>query len=134
MTVFKKLEMFVVVVAIALIGIIYAFKQSPILAPTNNPVVTQANDQHAPQMVPTSTVEYQGQDGKTALDLLQGTHQVDVKHYSFGDMVTGIDGLTADAKHFWAMYVNDQFSQVGASALVTKTTDKIKWQIEEVKN
>ena len=126
MNTLRKIEVFVVVVVIAFIGIVFAFKQRPVLAPTV--------DQKQAQQAPTSTITYLGHDGQNALDLLKASHQVEAKHYSFGDMVTGIDGTSPDANHFWAMYVNDQFSQVGASAYVTKSTDAIKWQIDEVKN
>lgn len=141
----KKFEIFVIVSVIALIGVIYAFRQQSDLAPTtSNPNITQgeqninsrpSNQTSAEQMlpqVPSSVIEYQGQDGKNALELLQANHRVDVQHFSFGDLVTGIDGITPDAKHFWAMYVNGQFSQLGASAYATKSTDTIKWQIDAV--
>ena len=151
----KKFEIFVVVAIIALIGIVYAFKQKPVLAPTtnnqntaqnenNNSTPSDQNDQSrrddtsvgtptgTSAQVPSNVISYKGQDGKNALELLQATHRVDVKHYSFGDLVTGIDGITPDAQHFWAMYVNGQFSQVGASAYATKSSDTIKWQIDTV--
>lgn len=119
----KRLEIFIIVAIIAVIGIIYAFTR-PVSAPTK--------DDAAKQQVPTSTVVYQGQDGKNALDLLKASHRVDVKHYSFGDMVTGIDGLTPDSSHFWAFYVNDKLSDIGASAYVTKSSDTLKWQMDEI--
>ena len=129
----KKIEIFVIVAIIAVIGIIYAFKQKPAPVLTTNTVADQATDQSGQvQEVPTTTIEYPGQDGKNALELLKAGHQVDAKHYSFGDLVTGIDGITPDSKHFWALYVNGQFSQVGASAYVTKAADSIKWQIDAV--
>ncbi len=122
----KKFEIFVIVAVIALIGIVYALTRTPVLAPA-----TQETNQQ--QQVPTTTIEYQGQDGRTALDLLKASHTVEAKSYSFGDLVTGIDGISPDASHFWAMYVNGEFSQVGASAYVTKSTDVIKWQMDEIK-
>ncbi len=138
----RKFEIFVVVAIIALIGIVYAFKQKPVLAPTaNNQNIAQNDNSNATadvtvpeQQVPSSVISYQGQEGKNALELLLAAHRVDVKHYSFGDLVTGIDGITPDAQHFWAMYVNGQFSQVGASAYATKSSDTIKWQIDTVTN
>ncbi len=148
----KRLEIFVIVSIIAIIGIIYAFTQKPVLAPVANQqrqsqvaddsdtsanatsvnTNLNLNTQTAPAEVPTTTVTYQGVDGKNALELLQASHQVDVKHYSFGDLVTGIDGITPDSSHFWAMYVNGQFSQVGASAYQTKSTDSVKWEVDAV--
>ena len=146
----KKLEIFVIVVIIAAIGIIYAFKKpNSTLLSTNLQTPSQQNTQVTPntgtsvrsgnnevppptQQVPTSTIEYKGVDGKNALELLQTSHRVDVKHYSFGDLVTGIDGIQPDSSHFWAMYVNGNFSQVGASSYVTKSSDTIKWEIDAV--
>jgi hypothetical protein len=121
----KRLEIFVIVVIIAVIGLIYAFTQKPVLAPTNG----DANE----QIVASDKVEYQGVDGKSALELLKQYHNAEIKSYSFGDMVVGIDGKVPDDKHFWAMYINDQFSQVGASQYITKNSDTIKWQMDEIK-
>ena len=139
----RKIEIFVIVVIIALIGIIYAFKapirttslisgqdQSDQQSPNTATSVKPSDNTEAPSPVPSTTIEYQGVDGKNALDLLKIDHQVEVQHYSFGDMVLSIDNIKPDSKHFWAMYVNDSFSQVGASAYVTKSTDKIKWEVD----
>jgi len=146
----KKLEVFVIVSIIAVIGIIYAFTQKPVYPSNTNLETTQdqnndslpstntsvrpgdGDDIQSVQLVPTTTIEYKGQDGKNALELLLASHQVEYKHYDFGDMVTTIDGITPDSSHFWALYVNDQFSQVGASAYITKSTDTLRWQIDAV--
>lgn len=138
---FKKIEMFVVVVIIASIGIVYAFKQQP----TSMSVVKDTKDtgkmatmsSAAPsndldQQAPETTIIYAGEDGKNAMELLRAGHQVDVKSYDFGDLVVSIDGIIPDSNHFWAMYVNGEMSQVGASLYITKSSDSIKWQIDEV--
>ncbi len=118
----RRIEIFVIVVIIALFGIVYGFTKQPVKAPTVN---------NSTQQVASSVVEYQGQDGKTALDLLKAGHIVELKSYSYGDMVTAIDRVIPDTDHFWAMYVNGEFSQVGAS-YVTKSSDQIKWMIERI--
>ncbi|MEO8065416.1 MAG: DUF4430 domain-containing protein [Candidatus Doudnabacteria bacterium] len=137
----RKLELFVIVVIIATIGIIYAFKQKPLPAPVADNANVIQNDATSPSgqtsvnpapLVPSNIIEYPGVDGQNALELLKASHRVEATHYSFGDMVSGIDGVSPDSKHFWAMYVNGQFSQVGASAYVTKSTDMIKWEIDAV--
>ena len=153
----KRIEIFVIVIIIALVGIVYAFKQKPVVTPISPVTSIQTQDQGLPEQnrdqIPsgglavkpdanatptptdlaiTTTIEYPGQEGKNALELLKAGHRVDTKNYSFGDMVTGIDGIIADSKHFWALYINDQFSQVGASSLITKSTDMIKWQIDSI--
>jgi hypothetical protein len=146
----KRIEIFVVVVIIALFGIIYAFTQKPVMAPTtqisqnqNQNIVPNPEPPIQPNIqppapsptpqVPANVIQYKGQDGKNAFELLKASHRVDAKHYSFGDMVTGIDGVSPDSKHFWAMYVNGEFSQVGASQYITKNSETIKWVIEEIK-
>ena len=114
---FKRFETFIIVVIIAIVGIIYAFTQQPVKSP-----ITESTQQK--QTV--STVEYQGLDGKNAMEILKSTHQVEVKSFSFGEMVEAIDGVKPDDKHFWAMYVNGAFSQVGADQYITKNSDHIK--------
>ncbi len=120
---FKRTETFIIVVIIAMFGVIYAFTQQPVKVP-----VTESSS-----LVRIEVVEYKGLDGKTAMEILKSTHQVDVKSFSFGEMVETIDGVKPDDKHFWAMYVNGAFSQVGADQYVTKNSDIIKWQIDEIK-
>ncbi len=134
----RRLEIFVIIVIIAVIGIVFAFKQNLNMDPalSQNPAVQndQTRETDESVQVPASVITYQGQDGKNALELLQAAHRVEVKSYSFGDLVTSINGIAPDSTHFWAMYVNGQFSQVGASAYQTKSTDQIRWQIDAVNN
>ncbi|HEV8601091.1 MAG TPA: DUF4430 domain-containing protein [Patescibacteria group bacterium] len=142
---FKKFETFVIAAIIAVIGIVYAFTKQPVMAPSNHTEQTSNTSsteqsqqptyptQEDVQQVPASTITYKGVDGKNALELLQASHQVEVKHYSFGDMVISIDGVMPDPNtHFWSFYVNGQLSQVGASAYVTKSSDILEWKIEKI--
>ena len=150
----KKVEIFVIVTVIALIGVIYAFKQKPAPLAYNNSTPSNQQDdsdsaampntgtsvrpgfgqnpQDDQQQVPSTVITYQGETGKNALDLLKAGHKVEATHYSYGDLVTSIDGTAPDSKHFWAMYVNEKFSQVGASDYQTKSTDTIKWEIDAI--
>jgi len=144
----RKLQIFIVVAFIALFGIIYAFTKTPVQAPvttsqnqtTNDTSPSPDNQSNLNPVSPTppqvqvssNVITYQGQNGKTALAILKANHRVEAKHYDFGDLVTGIDGITPDSSHFWAMYVNNQFSQVGASAYITKNSDTIRWQIDKI--
>ncbi len=130
----RRLEIFVIVTIIALVGVVYALTQKPVLAPTNDGQ-QQQNDNPGiavGEPNPSAPVEYKGVEGKTALELLKANYTVEVKSYSFGDMVTGINGITADSQHFWAMYVNGQFSQIGAGQYITKSGDSIKWQLDKI--
>lgn len=129
----RRLEIFVIIVIIAVIGIVYAFKENASFSPQVAQKDTAENTT-ALQQVPSTVVTYQGQDGQNALDILKATHKVEVKSYSFGDMVVSIDGIAPNpATHFWSFYVNGEMSQVGASQYQTKSTDVIKWQLDEIK-
>lgn len=69
--------------------------------------------------------------GKTALELLQSTAQVEMKGEGVNAYVTGIDGKKADdsKKEFWAFYVNGKQAEVGAGSYTLRDGDKILWKI-----
>jgi|ERR1051326_2763091 hypothetical protein len=71
-------------------------------------------------------------DGQTAEDLLKATHKVEVKAYSFGDMITSIDDNKADTQHFWEFFVNGKSSNVGAGSYKPKDGDKIEWKLTKI--
>lgn len=78
----------------------------------------------------TTDVKYDGQNGVDALSLLKKHAQVGVKHYSFGDLVTSINGTQGNGPKYWTFYVNGKEAQVGASSYVTKNSDKIEWKLQ----
>lgn len=82
--------------------------------------------------VQTQGVTYQGQDGKTALELLKNAYKTETESFSFGDMVTSIEGVKAGSNQFWAFSVNGQTSNEGAGTYVTKSTDTISWKLENI--
>ncbi len=135
---FKKIEMFVVVVVIAFIGIVYAFKQKPVAVSVNNDTAkskTNTLSSGSPkndlnQQAPETTIIYAGQDGKTALELLKVNHEVTVE---FDGSVSSIDGVIPAATQMWSMYVNGELSQELAALYVTKDSDSIKWQVDSIK-
>ena len=128
----KKLEIFVIVTIIALIGIIYALTRQPVTAPTVER--NQNQEGQNVQQVPTTSIQYPGVEGKTALELLKASHSVETKEFAgVGEYVVSIDGLAPDAKHFWAFYVNGQQAQLGAGAYATKSSEVIEWKLEEIK-
>lgn len=127
--------MFVVVVVVALIGIVYAFKQNavPQLAQKESDtrtLNTSLAKNELNQQAPETTILYAGQDGRTALQLLEVNHKVVVE---FDGSVSSIDGITPDDKQVWSMYINGELSQELPGVYVTKSSDSIKWQIEEIK-
>jgi len=77
-------------------------------------------------------VSYQGVDGQNALALLKSGHKVETQKFSFGELVTSIDGVKAPATDFWAFSVNGKLADVGAGDYQTKSTDTLTWQLEKV--
>src|SRR5476649_1794735 len=54
----------------------------------------------------TTEISYKGVAGKDALTLLKQHAQVQTKHYSFGDLVTAINGNPGNGPKYWTFYVN----------------------------
>lgn len=79
----------------------------------------------------TSTVSYDGVEGKNALELLKTEATTVTKDSAYGEYVDSINGVVGgtDGK-YWAFYVNGQMAQVGAADYQTKTGDKIEWKFE----
>ena len=78
-------------------------------------------------------VNYTGITGETALASLQKQAQVDTKATSYGDMVTGINGIAPDeTKEYWSFYVNDVAASEGAGTYVIKDGDKLMWKVEAI--
>jgi hypothetical protein len=75
---------------------------------------------------------YQGVEGQNALDLLKASHKVQTQTSSYGEFVQSIDSVTPDSQHFWAFYVNDKISDVGAGSYVTKASDAITWKLDAI--
>lgn len=79
------------------------------------------------------TVSYEGQTGKTALEILQTLAEVKTEASSFGDFVSGINGVDADSsKEYWSFYVNGAYASEGAGTYQTKDGEKIEWRLEQL--
>lgn len=78
----------------------------------------------------TTQISYQGQDGFNALALLKKHASVVTKHYSFGDMVSSIDGTPGNGPKYWTFYINGKEASVGAGSYVTKNGDHLMWKLQ----
>ena len=78
----------------------------------------------------TTQLSYHGRSGKTAMALLEKHATVQTKHYSFGDMVTAIDGTKGTGPKYWTFYVNGKQASVGAGSYTTKNPDTITWKLQ----
>lgn len=77
-----------------------------------------------------TSISYRGQNGQDALSLLKKHARVEAKHYSFGDLVTSINGTPGNGPKYWTLYDNGKMAQVGASSLITKNSDNIEWKLQ----
>lgn len=112
----------VVAIIVGLVGVAVYFAQQP-------------NVQQIPEKVMETTVSLSFEamtDGQTALDLLKESAQVEYQEFDFGVMITSINGVAADEKHYWGLYVNDKYATASASETVLKTGDTMKWIYEEI--
>ncbi|MFC8921620.1 DUF4430 domain-containing protein [Cellulosimicrobium sp. NPDC057127] len=77
-------------------------------------------------------LSYEGEDGRTALDLLlEADPSAQVSGEGENAFVTAIDGVAADPDgEFWALYVNGEMASVGAGSLETEDGDEITWKLE----
>lgn len=78
----------------------------------------------------TVQISYRGKTGTNALKLLEQNAQVTIKHYSFGDMVTSINGTAGNGPKYWMFYVNGKLASVGAGSYVTKDSDTLTWKLQ----
>ncbi len=79
------------------------------------------------------SISYEGQDGKTALELLKASHKVETENYAgVGEYVKSINGIVPSKDEFWGFYVNGESSNVGAGQYQSKSTDKIEWKLDTV--
>ncbi len=72
------------------------------------------------------------QSGQTALDLLKQNNIIEVKEYGFGTLITGIDGLMADEKNYWAFYVNGEYAKQAADQTNLNAGDTVRFVYEPV--
>lgn len=81
-----------------------------------------------------SEFSYAGEDGRTALELLQEKDpDAQVQGEGENAYVTAIRGREADpATEFWGLYVDGELATVGAGSLETKDGQTITWKLEEI--
>ena len=65
-------------------------------------------DDSTPEAITAEEVTYQGEDGQTALALLQQQAEVDMDGEGEMAFVTSINGYKAKENEFWAFYVNGE--------------------------
>jgi uncharacterized membrane protein len=120
---------------LSLLLFVIVFLSAGCMGTPRDGTTTQTYQKAEESLQVTQAVKYEGETGKTALAILKEKYNgVEIKDFSFGQMVTAIDGKKAeDGKNFWAFYVNGVQAQVGAGSYQTKNGEQIEWKLEEIK-
>jgi hypothetical protein len=74
-------------------------------------------------------IAYEGENGKTALELLKSRAQVRTSTSQLGELVEEINGVRSSNGHNLIFYVNGAASKTGAGDYVTKKGDKVEWKL-----
>lgn len=69
----------------------------------------------------------------TAFSVLESTEfELEIEEYSFGSLVTGINGVHAGTNNnYWIYYVNDGLGTVAADSYELLPGDSVKWSFEK---
>jgi len=82
------------------------------------------------------TITYEGESGKTVLEILASICEIETKTSTDGSIITviAIDGRLASTPDYWALYINNAYAFQSPNNLQTTETDIIKWQLESLGN
>jgi hypothetical protein len=99
-------------------------QRAPVKAPkaVAAPTATPAREERL-------VIAYEGEDGKTALELLKSRARVRTITSSLGELVEGINGVSSGDGHNLIYFVNGSMAKTGAGSYVTKTGDRIEWKL-----
>lgn len=70
--------------------------------------------------------------GQNALELIENQAKLELKKYDFGVMIEGVNGLMADNKNYWAIYLNGEYAKTGIAQIELQKNDKIELKYEEI--
>ena len=78
-------------------------------------------------------ISYKGQNGETALELLEKIANIEISGEGEMAYVTSINGIVAEAnKEFWSFLINEELASVGAGSYTTKNSDMITWKLVKI--
>jgi hypothetical protein len=76
-----------------------------------------------------TVIAYEGEDGKTALEILKARAHVRTSTGQMGELVEEINGVNNGNGYYLIYYVNGAQAKVGAGNYITKNSDKIEWKL-----
>lgn len=75
-------------------------------------------------------ISYDGQEGRTALELLKEQAEVETEDSDFGEFVKAINGEDGGGDKYWIFYADGQMASVGAGEYQTKDGETIEWKLQ----
>jgi Domain of unknown function (DUF4430) len=76
-----------------------------------------------------TVIAYEGEDGKTALEILKARARVRTSASQLGELVEEINGMNNGNGYYLIYYVNGVKAKVGAGSYTTKNGDKVEWKL-----
>jgi predicted small lipoprotein YifL len=76
-----------------------------------------------------TVIAYEGEDGKTALEILKARARIRTSASQMGELVEEINGVNNGNGYYLIYYVNGAKANVGAGNYITKSGDKIEWKL-----
>ncbi len=74
----------------------------------------------------------EAEKGINAFEQMKGIMDVNYTMYSFGPMITGINGETAPQNSYWALYIDGNYSMTGINQVILDKNMLIEWRIEQI--
>ena len=77
------------------------------------------------------TIELDGRDGLSVLDLTTAKHEVESHESPMGTFVKSIDSVASGDGYWWLFTVNDSTINTACDKYITKNGDVIKWHFKK---
>ena len=83
----------------------------------------------APSREEKLVLAYNGEDGRTALELLKARARVRTSTSDLGELVEEINGVRSGEGYNLIYFVNGTMAKTGAANYVSRTADRIEWKL-----
>jgi len=77
------------------------------------------------------TIELDGRDGSTVLELTLESHQVEYYESAMGAFVKAIDSVKSGDSYWWLFTVNDSTVNAASDKYETRAGDRIVWHFKK---
>ncbi len=84
-----------------------------------------------PDKADSLTIELDGKDGMSVLDLTLEKHEVEAHESPMGTFVKSIDSVASGDGYWWLFTINDSTINTACDKYVTKDGDVIKWHFKK---